>query len=135
MPGYRGHTTMSVVTDYDLDRSGDARMTLSRVVRDYGRAGIDDAKLLSTLLPDLMPGSDREAALLLAAANASVGTLLADRIGHGMPPDGAVRNVSSILANRNAFEPRACEWVVSEYARALGYPVADRPVSPAVGGT
>jgi hypothetical protein len=122
---------MSDVTDYPLDRSGTARGALAQVVRDYGPGGIDNPALLNQLLPDLLPGSEREAALVLAAASARVGELLKDRINRGMAVDSAVRDVSAMLAGRNAFEPRACEWVVSEYSRAIGYPVASAPQAPA----
>jgi hypothetical protein len=122
---------MSGVTDYPLDRSGQARNALAQVVRDYGPGGIDNPVLLNQVLPDLLPGGDREAALVLAAASARVGELLKDRITRGMPVDSAVRDVGTMLAGRNAFEQRACEWVVSEYSRAIGYPPAAMPQAPA----
>src|SRR5215467_183694 len=128
---HRTPTTMSDVTDYPLDRSGQARGALAQVVRDYGPGGIDNPALLNQLMPGLLPGGDREAALILAAASARVGELLKDRITRGMPVDSAVRDVSTMLAGRNAFEQRACEWVVAEYSRAIGYPPASMSQAPA----
>ncbi len=123
------------MTAFTLDNSGDARLALQEIFRDYGLAGIDDEALVTRLLPDLLPDSPREASLLRSAAGANVGHLLTDRISAHMPADSAVRDVTAILTARLAFDATACLWVVSEYARAIGHPVdvAPTPVAARTG--
>ena len=111
---------MAPVSDLSLDREGAARAALADVVRGYGVAGLDDQRLMGQLLPDLMAGSEREAAVVLAAAGSKVGQLLAERIAHGLPVDSAIRGVAALLGQRHLFDPSACEWVVAEYALAMG---------------
>lgn len=120
MAGRQPRANNADVTDVPLDRDGAARQALAEIIRDYGPTGIDDPKLLNRLLPDLLAGANREAALLLAAASAGVGRLLAERTGHGMPIESAVRDVSTMIAARNAFDRLACDWVVNTYAQAMG---------------
>lgn len=113
-----------IVSEPSYDRSGAARQALQEIYRDYGLAGIDNDALLNQLLPDLLAGSPREAGLLQAAAATDVGRLLTDRFNGQMPPDAAVRDVAAVLMDRNALDSNACLWIVSEYAAALGHPVA-----------
>jgi hypothetical protein len=115
---------MSGVTDLELDPTGVARRTLEEVARDRGPAALDDPRLLGQLLPDLMAGAEREAALVSAAASAGVGHLLIERVGRGMPSDAVIRDIALMLAQRHAFDIRACDWIVTQYARILGVPVA-----------
>src|SRR5215470_1592379 len=117
------------MTQSTYDANGDARRALQFVYANYGAAAIDDPKMLNTLLPDLLPGEPLESHLLLAAAGAGVGRLLRDRIA-SMPAETAVRDVAAMLVARNALDPRACRWVVSEYAIALGHPVTISPDPP-----
>lgn len=98
-----------------------ARLALREIHRDYGAAGLDDEDLMFRLLPDLLAGSRRETSLLLAAASADVGRLLAGRIGAGMSRDAAVRDVAAVLAERSGVGGTASRWVVSEYATVLGH--------------
>jgi hypothetical protein len=114
------------MTQSTYDESGDARRALQFVYANYGAAAIDDPKMLNTLLPDLLPGEPLEAHLLLAAAGGGVGRLLRDRIA-SMPAEAAVRDVAAMLVARNALDPRACRWVVAEYATAMGHPVTVSP--------
>lgn len=115
---------MSGVTDLQFDPTGVARRTLDEVVRDHGPAALDDARLMGQLLPDLMAGAEREAALVSAAAGSGVGSLLTERVSHGIPIDAAIRDISLMLSQRHAYDVRACDWIVTEYARILGVPVS-----------
>ncbi|MFC7484785.1 hypothetical protein ACFQX7_38760 [Luedemannella flava] len=47
--------------------------------------------------------------------------LLSGRIGAGMSPDAAVRDVATVLAERSGLGSAASVWVVSEYAAVLGH--------------
>ncbi len=109
------------MTDTPLDPAGVTQRALGDVVRAYGPTALDSTQLITQMLPDLMAGADREAALVQAAASAGVGRLLAERIGHGMAPGSAVRDIGAMLASRYAFDRRACEWITGQYALALGY--------------
>lgn len=109
------------------DRSGEARRALRDIIDGYGQAGADDARLVNSLLPDLLPGSPPEAKLLVAAATFRVASMLSERIP-AMPPATAVRDVATLLAHREAMDARACQWVVGEYALAMGYELV--PTSP-----
>jgi hypothetical protein len=115
---------MSGVTDLQLDPTGVARRTLDEVARQHGPSALDDPLLLGQLLPDLMAGAQREAALVSAAASAGVGRLLTERVGHGIPTDAAIRDIALVLAQRHAYDIRACDWIVTEYARVLGVPLS-----------
>lgn len=114
--------TMSGVTDLQFDPSGVARRTLDEVAKQHGPSALDDSRLLAQLLPDLMAGAEREAALVSAAASAGVGRLLTERVSHGMPTDAAIRDVALVLSQRHAYDIRACDWIVAEYAQVLGVP-------------
>ncbi len=109
------------------DRTGEARRALRDIFDGYGPTGADDARLVNSLLPDLLPGSPPEAKLLAAAASFRVASMLLDRIP-AMPPETAVRDVATLLANREAMDARACQWVVGEYALAMGHQLV--PTSP-----
>lgn len=109
------------------DRTGEARQALRDIFDGYGPTGADDARLVNSLLPDLLPGSPPEAKLLAAAAAFRVASMLRDRIP-AMPPETAVRDVATLLANREALDARACQWVVGEYAIAMGHDLV--PTSP-----
>ncbi len=122
----RGHsqpTRMEDVTDNSLDREGNARQALAQIYRDYGRNGLDDGRLVGKLLPDLLGDAPREAALVRTAADNGVAQMLVERLSSGVPVESAARDVSILLSERNAFDRSACDWIVKEYALALGYPV------------
>lgn len=118
------------MTDTPIDPAGVTQRALGDLVRAYGPAALDSSQLITQVAPDLMAGADREAALVRAAAAASVGRLLTERIGHGMAPSAAVRDIGAILAQRHAFDRRACDWVVGQYALALGYSLEPQTVVP-----
>jgi hypothetical protein len=77
------------------------------------------------VLPDLLSGAPLAANLLTAAAAAGVGRLLTERFAASIPAEAAVRDVASLLSQRSALDIAAALWVVAEYARVLGRPVAE----------
>ena len=106
------------------DGDGQVRLSLREVVRDHGAAGLDDVALLNSLLPDLLAGFRREIKLVLAAAAVGTAGLLADRTGHGMSAQAAVRDVTALLAADSMFDPALCGWIVTAYADTIGLAVA-----------
>ncbi len=115
-----------------LDARGEARQALSSAVKDYGIRVLSNAPLLSNLFKDLLPGSPREANLLVAAAEGGAPTMLEQQVA-GVGPDSAVRSIAANLAQERSLDPSASVWAVAEFARAMGYPVSDsvRAVPPA----
>jgi hypothetical protein len=113
-----------------LDSTGHLRLSLREIVHDYGAAGLDDTGLLGRLLPDMLAGSPRETAIMLAAASGGTARLLAERVAQGLPIDTAVSDVSVHLASESMLDSAACRWIVIAYAGALGYPVAHVPAEP-----
>jgi len=111
-----------------LDADGHARQTLREVVSGYGTAGLDDARLLGTLLPDMLGGSPRETKLILAAASVGTARLLIERRDRGMPAGASVADVAAILAADSMIEGHICQWIVNEYASVL----EDRTLAPPV---
>ena len=122
--------------DAGLDPQREARQALESAVRDYGPRVLGNPSLLSNLFKDLLPGSPREASLLVAAAEGGTASMLEQQVA-GVGPDSAVRAVSHELAESRALEPSACLWAVGEFARAMGYPVTEglQPSIPDSGAT
>ena len=105
------------------DRRGEARAALRAVVSDpdYGVAALSSPQVLSGLLKDLLPDAPREAAVLVAAAEARLADLLAGHRAQGMDAGTACALAEQTLAARTAFTPEACSWVVRELAAAVGF--------------
>ena len=105
------------------DRRGEARAALRAVVSDpdYGVAALSSPQVLSGLLKDLLPDAPREAAVLVAAAEARLADLLAGHRAQGMDAGTACALAEQTLAARTAFTPEACNWVVRELAAAAGF--------------
>jgi len=116
--------------DVGLDPQGEARQALASAVRDYGPRVLSNPPLLNNLFKDLLPGSPREASLLVAAAEGSSASMLEQQVA-GVGPDTAVRSIAGNLARSRALDPAACLWAVSEFARVMGYPVSEGPPAPA----
>lgn len=108
-----------------VDNPAGVRLALSDVARDYGSVALDDARLIGRLLPDLLGvNASRESALIIAAASGGVARLLGERLSLGLPVPAAIRDVSAMLAASSLLQPHACDWIVAEYALALGSDVA-----------
>jgi hypothetical protein len=111
------------VASTSWDRRGEARAALRAVVSDpdYGVAALSSPQVLSGLLKDLLPDAPREAAVLVAAAEARLADLLAGHRAQGMDAGTACALAEQTLAARTAFTPEACSWVVRELAAAVGF--------------
>ncbi len=106
-----------------LDARGEARQALSSAVKDYGIRVLSNAPLLSNLFKDLLPGSPREANLLVAAAEGGAPTMLEQQVaGVGPIPRSLHRRQPGSGA---VPDPSASVWAVAEFARAMGYPVSE----------
>jgi hypothetical protein len=112
-----------------LDPQGEARQALAAAVKDYGPGVLANPSLLGNLFKDLLPGSPREASLLVAASEAGASTMLEQQVA-GVGPDAAVRTVASDLSRDRALDPQASLWAVGEVARAMGYPVSEGGATP-----
>ncbi len=122
-----------------LDTNGQARQALREVLAGYGPAALDDTRLMTSLLSDLLAGSPREARVLVAAASVGTGRLLGEHIARGMPVEAAIRDVTAVLAADSLIDQGVCQWVVTEYAQVLGHvtaaPAATRVDTAPVGFT
>jgi hypothetical protein len=104
------------------DEKDVAQKALRAIVSDpaYGVAALSSAQTMANLLKDLLPDAPREVSILVAAAEAGVASSLRDRVSQGMDVGTASAVVAGSFAASTPFRPDACNWAVSEIARALG---------------
>jgi hypothetical protein len=107
-----------------FDPGGEARSVLQSAVADFGAPVLSNPAIVDGICEDRLPEWPREANLISAAARADVAAMLHQQAG-GIGPDTAVRLTAGTLADTRSLDPAACVWVVSEFARALGYQVSD----------
>jgi hypothetical protein len=93
---------------------------------------LSNAPILEGICEDRLPELPREASLIASASRADVVGLLQQQAG-GVGPDVAVRLTAGTLADSRSLDPSACVWVVSEFARCLGYTVSDAIAPAGVG--
>jgi hypothetical protein len=121
------------------DRRGEARAALRAIVSDpnYGVAALSSPQVMSSLLKDLLPDAQREAGVLVAAAEAGLASTLAGYRAQGMDLGTATALAMESFATRTAFTADACHWAVSELAAAAGFDAdaagqgSRRPAAPA----
>ena len=121
------------------DRRGEARAALRAIVSDpnYGVAALSSPQVMSSLLKDLLPDAQREAGVLVAAAEAGLASTLAGYRAQGMDLGTATALAMESFATRTAFTADACHWAVSELATAAGFDAdaagqgGSRPAAPA----
>ncbi|MHB8246609.1 MAG: hypothetical protein ACYDGN_14920 [Acidimicrobiales bacterium] len=106
-----------------LDPQGEARGVLQDAVSNYGPQVLDNVDLIEGICADQLSDWPREASLIVSAAGENVAAKLAEQIV-SIGPDTAVRLSASTLADSRSLDPFACQWVVSEVARALGHEVS-----------
>jgi hypothetical protein len=122
-----------------IDPNGEARSVLQSAVADYGVRVLSNAAIIDGICEDRLPDSPRAASLIGLAAGADVAAMLQQRAG-GVGADTAVRLTAANLAESRSLDPAAAIWVVSEFARMLGYQVSDGlqpaagPAAPAAAG-
>jgi hypothetical protein len=107
-----------------FDPDGEAGDVLAQAVADFGVHVLSSASLLEGICEDRLPDFPREASLITSAARADVAAMLQQQAGT-VGPDNAVRLTAATLAESYSFDPAACVWVVSEFARVLGYQVSN----------
>jgi hypothetical protein len=114
-----------------IDPSGEAHTVLQSAVADYGARVLSNAAIIDGICEDRLPDWPREASLVSMAARADVAAMLQQRAG-GVGADTAVRLTAANLAESRSLDPAAAIWVVSEFARVLGYQVSEG-LQPAAG--
>ncbi|MGN6795342.1 MAG: RCC1 domain-containing protein, partial [Streptosporangiaceae bacterium] len=104
------------------DVGGDVRKALRSIVGDpqLGTAVLADPHVLTNLLKDLLPDLPREAALLVAAAQCDLVSVLSGHLDCGLDLGTSSRLAAGWFAERMPFTDDACAWVVRELAIALG---------------
>lgn len=122
------------MVDSSWDRGGQAHRVIEDLVRDFGPQVLSNAQLLRNLLGDKLPAAPKETSLLVAAAEAGVAPLLRDLLGQELPPETAVREAAIALEERRGYDPTACTWVVTEFARAMGHEVDESETIPGPAG-
>jgi len=90
----------------------------------YGQRVLSNPVIIEGICEDKLPDCPREASLIANAAKADVVTMLSQQVG-GVGPDTAVRLTAATLAESRSLDPAGCLWVVSEFARTLGYEVSE----------
>ncbi|HET9896300.1 MAG TPA: FHA domain-containing protein [Streptosporangiaceae bacterium] len=113
-----------------LEHAEQARLALRTIVAEHGPGTLTDPRTLSNLLADLLPDAPRIARILVAAAQDRIADDLREHTSAGMDPQTASRLVASSFADATMFAPRACDWVVSEIALALGLTTEEEPPVP-----
>jgi hypothetical protein len=114
---------MTEGTGQAIDPSGEARSVLQSAVTDYGARVLSNAAVMDGICEDRLPDWPREASLVSMAVRADVAAMLQQRAG-GVGADTAVRLTAANLAESRSLDPAAAIWVVSEFARVLGYQVS-----------
>ena len=114
------------------DEKDEAQKALRAIVSDpvYGVGALSSAQTMANLLKDLLPDAPREVSILVAAAEAGVASNLRDRVSQGMDVGTASAVVAGSFAASTPFRPDACNWAVSEIARALGLSSPAQSPSP-----
>jgi len=92
-----------------FDTGGTARLSLSEIVTDYGIAALDDERLVTSILTDLLAGQPREATLIRAAARVRAASLLRAHAANRMPAHAAIEDVSVRLGHEALIESGAAK--------------------------
>jgi hypothetical protein len=104
------------------DVGGDVRRALRSIVADpqLGTAVLTDPHVMANLLKDLLPDLPSESALLVAAAQCDLASVLSGHLAQGLDLGTSSRLTAGWFAERLPFTDDACGWVVGELAIALG---------------
>jgi serine/threonine-protein kinase len=117
-----GRRTGPAAPLWEGDSQGVARAALRAVVSDpsYGVAALSSSQTMSILLKDLLPDMQREAMVLVAAAEAGLADTLRSNLARGADLATARAQAVTFFAARTGFRPAACRWAVDELTAALG---------------
>jgi hypothetical protein len=108
-----------------IDPAGDASRALQAAVALHGPGVLGNAAMLDAFCANRLAGLTGEAILISSAAQYDVPALLrrqADSLGL----DAAIASVAATLSQARSLDDTASVWVVTEFARALNYPVPAR---------
>jgi serine/threonine protein kinase len=121
-PGSKAGQEQGDAPLWEADRQGKGRAALHAIVSDpgHGAAALSSSQAMSMLLKDLLPDMQREAMVLIAAAEAGLADDLQDHLAAGMDLDAASARAAKSFAARTGFRLEACQWAVGAYAAALG---------------
>ncbi len=108
-----------------IDPAGVARSALQAAVTDYGPDVLWNAAMLDDFCRDRLVGLPGEAILISGAARSNVPGLLRQQVDT-LGLDAAITSVAATLSGAHSLNETACVWVVTEFARILGYPVPIR---------
>jgi hypothetical protein len=109
-----------------IDPAGEASRALLAAVAQHGPSVLGDAARLDDVCRDRLVGLPGEAVLISSAARSDVPALLRQRAADGLGLDVAIASAAATLSQAHSLDDTACLWVVTEFARALGYPVPMR---------
>src|SRR5258707_536016 len=104
------------------DVGGDVRRALRSIVADrqLGTAVLTDPHVMANLLKDLLPDLPRESALLVAAAQCDLASVLSGHLAQRLDLGTSSRLTAGWFGERMPFTDDACGWVVGELAIPLG---------------
>jgi hypothetical protein len=105
-----------------IDPAGEARQALQAAVAEHGPQVLSNPVMMDGICRDRLTGLPGESILIDSAARSDVPTLLQQRTA-SLRIDDAIQSVAATVAAAHGLDTAACVWVVSEFARALGYPL------------
>ena len=113
---------------WDSDPAGRAGAALRAILSDpeLGLAALSSSQTMSMALNDLLPGRQKEAMVLVAAAEDGLAEALRYYAARGVEPGAARAAVAAAFAEHTGFRPTACQWAVGELAAVLGLDSAGR---------
>src|SRR6266567_2071627 len=118
------------------DAGGDVRRALSSIVRDpqLGTAVLTDPHVMTNLLKDLLPDLPRESALLVAAAQCDLASVLTAHLDQGLDLGTSSRLASGWFAERMPFtDPAVPDDRFDAAAREAGVSETGQASEPGVG--
>jgi hypothetical protein len=112
-------------TGHVIDPAGDASRALQAAVALHGPGVLGNAVMLDGFCAERLVGLTGEAVLISSAARSNVPALLRQQ-ADSLSLDAAIASVADTVSRAHSLDDTACVWVVTEFARALGYPVPAR---------
>jgi hypothetical protein len=110
-------------TGHVIDPAGVARDALQGAVAAHGPGVLWNPVMLDDFCRDRLAGLPGEAVLINRAARSDVPAQLREQADAFVGVDAAIAAVAATLSATESLNETACVWVVTEFARALGYPV------------
>src|ERR1039457_4990765 len=96
-----GRSFMTEGNGHVIDPAGEARQALQAAVAEHGPQVLSNPVMMDGICRDRLTGLPGESILI----------------------DNAIESVAATVAAAHGLDTAACVWVVSEFARALGYPL------------